>query len=162
MIVRTPSGVLPRYNPAPIPQPTLPRLRWPSQAADVPRRCDHCGGRVLVDVPTADQPLSDASCLLCGRPAASLIPDGARPPMTPEQFHALPVTQGRRTSKAAWGQSLDRLLALLAGDSWTARELSDEMGVSPNAVRNLVFLARQRGHQINCTTTGVYSMEVGS
>lgn len=66
-----------------------PRFRWPSQAAETPRRCPHCGARLIVsDIPTAEHPIADLSCLCCSRVAGELVLDGWRHRMTPAQGRA--------------------------------------------------------------------------
>src|SRR5688500_12161895 len=63
----------------PLPEVTarLPRYRYPSQRAELPTRCGHCGVRLLVsDIPTAEHPITGLSCLLCSREACELVYDG--------------------------------------------------------------------------------------
>jgi hypothetical protein len=55
------------------------RYRWPSERATLPTRCDHCGAALILgDVPTADYPVVDISCLFCSRLACELVHDGLR------------------------------------------------------------------------------------
>lgn len=81
----------------PIPPQTHPQYRYPSERHLLPSRCGHCTARlVLGDIPTADAPVADVSCLYCARVCAELIHDGMRRPMTPEEWRALPAEQPKR------------------------------------------------------------------
>lgn len=93
MRILTPSLPLPRFTTV----GGVQRYSWPSQRHLTPTHCDHCGARLLLsDIPTADAPLVDVSCLYCSRVACELAHDGLRRPMTPEEFRAQPTSQGRR------------------------------------------------------------------
>lgn len=66
-------------NVKPMPSPTLPRYRWPSERTKTPTHCGHCGGRLIAsDIPTADQPITDVACWACSRVACELVSDHTR------------------------------------------------------------------------------------
>lgn len=87
----------------PIPDGYIPpaRFYWPSEAHLTPKQCGNCGARLIRgDIPTADAPLTDVTCLLCTQVACELQHDSLRQAMTPaERFHALPVVHLKRGPK---------------------------------------------------------------
>ena len=86
----------------PMPERTHPQFRYPSQRHLLPSHCTGCGLRLLLgEVPTGSEPVVDATCLYCARTACELIADSARRPLTPAEWAALPVEQGKRGSKGA-------------------------------------------------------------
>lgn len=63
----------------PLPERMVPRYFWPTEHRHTPSHCGHCGARLLLgEVPTADSPIADQTCLACGRTACELVLDGLR------------------------------------------------------------------------------------
>jgi hypothetical protein len=57
-----------------------PQFRWPSEKAEMPTHCAHCEATLLRgDVPTADYPVVDVTCISCSRVAVELVADGWEP-----------------------------------------------------------------------------------
>lgn len=79
-----------------MPAPTLAQYRYPSQRHLTPTHCGNCGARLIAgDVPTADAPLADLTCLLCSRHACVLVHDTMRRPMTPAEWKVIPSEQSK-------------------------------------------------------------------
>lgn len=63
----------------PLPERMLPRFLWPTERAHTPTHCGYCGTRLLLgELPSADQPITDQTCLACGRTACELVLEGLR------------------------------------------------------------------------------------
>lgn len=137
------------------------RFRWPSQKAETPSHCTGCGTRLLAgDIPTADHPLTDATCWQCGRVACELIADGWQRPMTAAEYAALPK-QAPRSVNHPEGPAVARLVRRLDhGWPMTAHELSEALGISDAHVRNTICEARRSGHEISWVE-GAYVLEQG-
>lgn len=78
-----------------MPPQRLLRFRW-SDRHKAATHCNYCRARLWLEIPTADQKVTDATCSLCSRIAYELVYDGLPAPMTAEQFAALPTKQGTR------------------------------------------------------------------
>lgn len=87
---------------APMP-PRPPQFRWDNEAKTAPgapTHCGNCGARLLrSDVPTADYPSVDVTCLYCSRVACELIYGATeRPSLPPDEG---PRKRGRPRKRKA-------------------------------------------------------------
>lgn len=137
-------------RPAPADHVPLARFRW-SDRHLAPSVCAHCGARLIAaDIPTASFPVSDLSCLMCGRVACELVADGWRRSITAAEFRALPHQQSRRPLKHE-PTADERMVRVLGhGQPMPARELAEALGVAVESLRALSQRARAAGYDVRC------------